>query len=436
MTDKKEEKEQIGLKDAVSIGIGGMVGGGIFAVLGLSVELAKGGVPISFLVAGCIALMTAYSYAKLSVAYPDEGGTVRFIYEGFGYSVLSGGLNNMLWVSYIIMLSLYSSAFGAYASGMFDITGDHIVDKHIFISAIILFSTFINYYSIKVVGEVESFAVIIKLIILLAFVAAGFWGITENPNFIQLSPENWESPVQLIAGGMVIFVAYEGFELIANSAPDIKHPMKNTPKAYYYSVIFVILLYIAIAVVTVGSLDFADIGKAQDYALAEAAKPKFGQIGFTIISIAAMISTFSAINATLLGGSRTNYEVALYHELPEEFTKQLWGKPLGLLIISIFTLVIANTIDLESISTSGSAGFLVIFGIVNFIAFKKRKTIFANKSITIIGFICCILAFIILTIQQIQENATGIIIAFSIFGTCFLGEWLYKKHLKKKIDHQ
>jgi amino acid transporter len=420
------DDNQIKLKDAISIGIGGMVGGGIFAVLGLSVSLAKGGVPVSFFVAGIIALLTAYSYAKLSVAYPDKGGTVRFINEGFGFGVFSGGLNNMLWVSYIIMLSLYSTAFGSYASSLITITGNIEIDRHILITLVIVICSVINYYSIKVVGEVESIAVIIKLIILLVFVAAGFWGITSNPNIGQLAMENWKSPLQLIAGGMVIFVAYEGFELIANSAPDIENPEKNIPKAYYISVLFVICLYLAIAIVTVGSLAFDSIASAQDYVLAEAAKPKFGQVGFGVISVAAMISTFSAINATLLGGSRVNFEVAKDHELPIEFTKVLWGKPIGLLLITLLTIVVANTIDLESISTSGSAGFLIIFAMVNYVAFKKATEIKAKKIISLFACLFCLAAFTILVIQQFQSNVVGILIALGVFALCFVGEWVYK----------
>ena len=229
---------------------------------------------------------------------------------------------------------------------------------------------------------------------------------------------------------MVIFVAYEGFELIANSAPDISNPTKNISRAYYGSVIFVILLYLSIAVVTVGSLSFDDIASAQDYVLAEAAKPRFGQVGFTIIAIAAMISTFSAINATLLGGSRVNYEVAEDKELPTYFTKQFWGKPVGLAIIAIASLLIANTINLESISTSGSAGFLLIFGMVNYVGFKKHKDINGNRWISLFAFLLCILAFVILIIQQFQSNTTGVIIALSIFGLCFVGEWLFKKSSK------
>lgn len=110
--------QKIGLREAMSIGIGGMVGGGIFAVLGLAVLLAKGGTPVSFLFAGILALITSYSYVKLSQKYPDRGGTVKFINQGFGVNIFSGGMNNLLWVSYIIMLSLYASAFGSYAPNL------------------------------------------------------------------------------------------------------------------------------------------------------------------------------------------------------------------------------------------------------------------------------------------------------------------------------
>jgi len=421
------EQNKISLTGAISIGIGGMVGGGIFAVLGLSVSLAQGGVPVSFLVAGLIAFLTAYSYAKLSIAYPDSGGTVRFINEGFGTGVFSGGLNNMLWVSYIIMLALYGSAFGSYASSLISITGNTVIDQKIFIAAIILISTFINYYSIKIVGEVESIAVIIKLFILLVFVAAGFWGLSSNENFGQLNMENWESPLQLVAAGMVIFVAYEGFELIANSAPEITNPKKNISRAYYFSVGFVILLYLAIAVVTVGSLDFAAIATAQDYALAEAAKPKFGQAGFTIIAIAAIISTFSAINATLLGGSRVNYEVAEDKELPSEFTRTLWGKPIGLAIISAASVLLAVSVDLESISTSGSVGFLLIFAMVNLVGYKKAKEINGKKIISLFAAILCFAAFVILLIQQLETSPVGIYIAIGVFTSCFIAEYIFKK---------
>ena len=423
--------DKIGLKEAISIGIGGMVGGGIFAVLGLAVSLAKGGTPVAFLFAGILALITSYSYVKLSTAYPDRGGTVKFINQGFGRNIFSGGINNLLWVSYIIMLSLYASAFGSYAPNLFEITQSKTIDFHLYTSAIIILATAINYYSIAVVGKIESYAVVIKLVILIAFICIGAYGLVGNPNIEQLQIANWESPIKLFAGGMVIFVAYEGFELIANAAPDIEDPVKNIPRAYYYSVLFVILLYIIIATVTIGSLDFKDIATAQDYVLAEAAKPMLGQVGFSIITIAALISTFSAINASLLGGSRVNYEIAEDDELPHHLTGKLWNQPIGLMITAVATLIVSNILQLESISTAGSVGFLLIFAIVNFVGFKLAKNIKGNKIIPIMGFLLCLIAIVVLIDQQYAANSTGVIVALSTIIVCFILEWVYKKTEKK-----
>ena len=419
-------KKNIKLKDAIAIGIGGMVGGGIFAVLGLAVSLAKGGTPLAFFFAGIIALFTAYAYSKLSLAYPDRGGTVKFINKGFGQGVFSGGINNLLWISYIIMLSLYASAFGSYGPELFSMTGDKSLDSHIYITFVVILASIINYYSLKVVGKIESVAVFIKLIILLGFVGLGIYGLFRSEHISQLNPANWEGPLQILAGGMVIFVAYEGFELIANAVSDMDNPDKNVKKAYFISVGFVVLLYILIAAITVGSLNFDVIAKAKDYVLSEATRPLIGQIGFTIMTIAALISTFSAINATLYGGSRVSYELAEDDELPHEFTYQLWNKPIGLLVTVVFTLLIANFINLESISTSGSAGFLLIFAVVNFIAHKKSDSIDGSSIIPLIGALLCAAAFFVLLIQQYGENKLGVTISIGIIIICFVGEFIYK----------
>lgn len=409
-----------------------MVGGGIFAVLGLAANLARGGTPIAFLFAGVIALITSYSYVNLSKAYPDRGGTGRFITEGFGRGVFSGGINNLLWVSYIIMLSLYASAFGSYAPNLASLTGDRTLDTHIFASAIVLLATAINYYSIRVVSAIESYAVIIKLVILLGFIAIGAVGLHGNPNLAQLEPAQWESPFTLLTAGMIIFVAYEGFELIANAVPDLEAPEKNIARAFYISVVFVIALYLAIATITVGSLPFQSINSAQDYVLAEAAKPMLGQAGFTIITIAALISTFSAINATLYGGSRVSFQVAEDDELPHEFTVLLWNKPVGLLIIAMATLVLVNALKLESISSAGSIGFLLIFGTVNLVGVKRSAAIGGSAFIAGAGALLCGIALIALVIHNYQTSRVDIGIAAGIIAACFIGEVAYKRSAGKR----
>ena len=129
--------KRIGFWEAYAIGVGGMIGGGIFAVLGLTILLAKGAAPIAFLFAGIIALLTAYSYAKLSVRYPSEGGTVEFLVQGFGNNLFSAYLNTLLLASYVIMLALYAYAFGSYASALL-FGKDILFYKKLFIAFVII----------------------------------------------------------------------------------------------------------------------------------------------------------------------------------------------------------------------------------------------------------------------------------------------------------
>jgi len=382
-----------------------------------------------------LSLLTAYSYAKLSKKYPESGGTVRFVHQQFGNGVFAGAINNLLWISYIVMLALYASAFGSYGAELFTITGEKEIDVRICQTAIIVIALLINYLSVQLVSGIESVAVVVKLIILIAFIGIGFYGFSLHPeNLSQLSPGNWESPLLLLSGGMVIFVAYEGFELIANSISDLKNREKNTEKAYFGAVGFVVLLYILIAIVTVGALPFSEIADAKDYVLAKAAEPTLGQIGFTIITITALISTFSAINATILGSGRVNYDIAEDDELPRYFCHMFWGKPVGLLITAILSIALVNLFNLQSISTAGSAGFLLIFCIVNYIGFKKHSELASKKWIHLVASLLCLLAFCTLIIQQFPQNKTGVIVALGIIVFCFLMEWFYKKVIRSDVE--
>jgi amino acid transporter len=352
---------RLGFWAVVAIGVGGMVGGGIFAVLGLAVQLAHGGTPLAFAIAGAVALLTAYSYAHLSVAYPSRGGTVTFLDRAFGAGMFTGSLNVLLWLSYVVMLSLYALAFGSYGATFLP-DAWHATGTHVLISLSVILITGLNLLKAGVIGKAEAWIVGLKVAILLFFVGVGCAGIKAA----QIAPRSWSPPLQLAAGGMIIFLAYEGFELIANTARDVRNVARTLPRAYYVAVGFVIALYVLVALVTVGHLPVDTIVAAKDYALAEAARPFLGQAGFTLIAIAAMFSTASAINATLYGAARVSYCIARDGELPAELERQVWGQPVeGLLITAGLTLFVANAFDLTSISTLGSAGFLLIFAAVN-----------------------------------------------------------------------
>jgi hypothetical protein len=384
----KARDDKVGLWAVVAIGVGGMVGGGIFAVLGLAVQMARGGTPVAFALAGSVALLTTYSYAKLSVAYPSRGGTVVFLDRVFGSGMLTGSLNVLLWLSYVVMLSLYAFAFGSYGTTFLPQAWQG-VGKHTLISLAVITIAGVNLLSAGLIGKAELWIVGLKVAILLLFVGTGLAGI----NTAQIAPGSWSPPLQLAAGGMIIFLAYEGFELIANTANDVRDVAKTLPRAYYMAVGFVIALYVLVALVTVGNLPVDKIVAARDYALAEAARPFLGHAGFTLIAVAAMLSTASAINATLYGAARLSYCIARDGELPAELERKVWGQPLeGLLITAGLTLIVANAFDLTSIATLGSAGFLLVFAAVNAANARHAPHTNSHRWISAAGAIACLLA--------------------------------------------
>ena len=422
---------KIGFLAVTSIGIGGMVGGGIFAVLGLAVILAGGGTPVAFALAGIVAALTCYSYVKLSVRFPSEGGTVTFLNQAYGTGRITGSLNILLWLSYLVTLSLYAFACGSYGATFFP-ADQHEIWKHVILSAVIVLFTLINMAGATFVGRAEKYIVGVKLAILVLVGGVGLFFI----NLQRLSPSTWTNPIPLIAGGMIIFVAYEGFELIANTANDVKNPGKTLPRAYYTTVGFVILLYIVIAIVTVGNLPLDRIRTAQDYALAAAAQPSLGHFGFVLVAVAALLATMSAINATLYGSARVSYIIAKTGELPRELEKTSGKSGLpreGLLITSGVSLLMANLFRIDRISTMGSAGFLIIFAMVNLANYLLYRKTGGKRWLSLLGFAVCLVAVGALIWQTARTDPGNIWVLVVMVGASVLIEVAYRAVTGREI---
>ncbi|MCF6310619.1 MAG: APC family permease [Sulfurimonas sp.] len=421
-----DKNRTIGLLGAISIGVGGMVGGGIFAVLGEAVSLAHGATALAFLFAGIVALLTSYSYAKLSVRYQSRGGTVVFIDNAFNHNILTASINLILWLSYLVTISLYAVAFASYAQTFFPDNKSEIL-KHVLISTAIILPALINLLSASFVSKSETYIVAIKIILLIII-------IVSSASFVdiqRLSPLHWGSNLSILTAGMIIFVAYEGFELIANAAADIKNPVKNLPRAFYLSVSFVFVLYILIAIITVGVVSEDKLILAKDYALAIAAQPALGHAGFVIVSVAALLATFSAISATFYGNARLGFILAKEGELPEKLDKEMRDIPIyGISIILLLSLIIANSINLTQIAIIASAGFLLIFFLVNISAYKLYKELNANRIIVISSIITSFLALITLLMYTYKTNYHAILIFASFIVVSILFELSYGVYIR------
>jgi amino acid transporter len=421
--------KKIGLWAAVSIGIGGMVGAGIFSILGVVTQISGNAVYLSFIVAGLVALLSTYSYAKLGAAFPSAGGPVEFLIKGFGDGVLSGGVNVLLWIGYIFALSLYAKAFGSYAATFLPAHASGIW-VNVLATTIIAVFTGVNFLGPGAVGRSETMIVATKVIILVAFASIGFFFV--KPQLLSMS--HWPHTSSIIFGAAIVFLAYEGFGLITNAAGDMENPSATLPKALYLSVLMVIGIYVAVSLAVIGNLTIPAVVGAKDYALAEAAKPFLGIIGFKVIAIAALFSTASAINATLYGGANVSYIIAKEGQLPEVFDRKVWKRGReGLIITSLLVLVATNTLALGGIAMVGSASFLLIYAAVNVGHLKVYARTGAKPAVIWASVVCCILAFSALVYYEFHHAPITLIVLAGVVGFAFAAEAVYRRITSRRL---
>lgn len=355
------------------MGVGAMVGGGIFSVLGLAMGQAGHAAPIAFALGGAIALLTGLSYAHLGLTFRSDGGSFTYLEEAFSHPNIAGLGGWLLLVGYIGTMGLYAYTFGAYGSALLGSDGNPAV-HHMLESLVLLVFLGINLYGVKEAGTAELVIVTIKVLILFLFAVIGLTTVQAD----HLLPVFNQGELGVVMGAALIFVAYEGFELIPNAVNEMQHPERNLKRGILISIVITLVIYVLVSLVAVGNLTPEQVTRFGEYALAEAARPFLGQAGFILIGIAALFSTSSAINATLFGTARLGSEMARKKSLPEVFSLMRQENDIpwvSLLIIAGVTLLFVNASDLTMISSFASSTFLLIFFAINLSAWRLRQRV-------------------------------------------------------------
>jgi len=384
---------------------------------------------LAFAIGGVVALLSTYSYAKLGATFPSAGGAVHFLVEGYGDGVFAGGLNLFMWAGYIISLALYATAFGSYAATFITATPSALLLKSLAVGSVMLL-TVVNAFGAKFMGRGETLIVAVKVAILVLFVATGMWFIKPQ----NLSPALWPEAQSVLFGAGVLFIGYEGFGLVTNAAGDMRDPQKMLPRALYTSVILVIALYLTVSLTVTGNLSNAEIERAKDYALAEAAKPFLGELGFRLIAIAALFSTASAINATLFGSANVCYMIARDGELPVGLSRTEWRQATGgLLLTAGLVVLVMLCFDLSGIAMMGSAAFLLIYAAVNAGHLLVLKQTGASAAIVWLSLLTCLAMFAILGVYTFQQQPAAIAALVLIAAASFVVEWAYRRWTGRRI---
>jgi len=407
MVHNRTGEGKLGLKEIVAMGIGGMVGGGIFSVLGLSAEIAGHAAPLAFALGGLIAGLTGLAYARLGLAFEADGGSFTYLEHAFSHRNIAGMGGWLLLVGYIGTLALYAFTFGMYGSAMLDPQAHNPATQHFLQSFILLLFLGVNLYSVKAAGRSEDVIVLVKVLILSLFAIVGLFYIRKA----HVLPIFNNGEGGMLMATALIFVAYEGFELIPNAVNEMENPRRDLPLGIGISIIVTIVIYVLVSFVAVGNLSASEITQYKESALAVAAKPFLGHAGFVLIALGALLSTASAINATLFGTARLAMVMGQESALPKVFCHRERTRDIpwvSLIVITGVTLLFVNLCDLTLIAAFASSTFLLIFAVINLSAFRLRKRIGLSSIFPLAGMSLCLGCWVVLCFYLWNSNRAAL----------------------------
>jgi amino acid transporter len=421
----RKRNKNLGVLELVAIALGGMVGGGIFTVLGISVSMIGVYTPIAFIVGGSLAFLAVYSYIKLAVYYKDEGATYSFFKRTFPNSSLAASLIGW-WVifGYISTLSLYAYTFSSYAISAFSFADNEIVRK-IVAGFIILIFTLINIWSVKGMGKLEDIMVYTKLVILtiISFVLINNSN-TTIPVLIQSNED--VSILSILIVASLTFVAFEGFQLVINAVNEMEKPQINIPKSIYISLVLAMFIYFILSYGAIISIPFDVIIQNEEYALASGAEKILGHWGTDLVILGALLATSSAISGTLFGASRQMSVIARDGYFPQILTKRKNNIPyVSIITMAIFSFVLILLGDLKVILEFSSVTFLLVSLLMAYANFKIYKKTSSSLFVTILAMIGLLLGMVLILYYEYTTQVEQLYFIGGLYIVLTLGAFLY-----------
>lgn len=408
-----KENKKMSFNATWSMAVGGMVGGGIFSVLGVIIGIAGQWAWLSFVLAGLIALISAFSYSQLSINYKKSGGAFTFLNE-INHQGIAGSLSWILITGYILTISVYAFTFGHYVAHVFSL-GSWF--PRVLAFSIIAALALVNLRGVGESSRLEIITVWGKLFVLLGLSIFGLVQWSPEQLTAGIEPKSWTAA---IVGAATIFMAYEGFQLLSYDYEDIENPTKTLPRATISAVIAVICIYILVALGATMLVGAETLIQEKEVALSIAGQQAFGITGLVLVTIAAAFSTGSAINATLFSTGRLMETVAKKKDLPHVFVKENNANIpyYAIIIMAGLAAVLASIGSLDTLVDAASLIFLITFAFVNYISYQQKMKF---KILSLIGSIACLIAILLSSYEQFQNRPIPLIIILVFILLVFIG---------------
>lgn len=423
-------KESLSLTGAVSMGTGVMIGAGIFALTGQIAELAGKWFPFAFLAGAVVTGFSAYSYIKMSNAYPSAGGIAMFLAKAYGKSTMTAFCALLMYFSMVINESLVARTFGTYVLELFDVEKGSWLIPALGVG-LLVFAFVVNILGNKFIQTFSFFMAFLKIGGIAVFALAGLWASGFTFESISVAPQRTD--IGGFVGAVALSIlAYKGFTTITNSGGEIVDPHRNVGRAIVISIGICVVIYVVVAFAVGGNLALEEIIQARDYALAEAARPAFGNAGLWFTVAFAIVATVSGVIASVFAVSRMLAMLTDMNLVPHSH----FGMPGSIQKHTlVYTIVLAILLtvffDLSRIASLGAIFYIVMdiavhWGILRYL----RKEIGANAMVLICAIV---LDVVVLGAFLVVKARTDIFVLYSSLAGMVLilvGEKLFLARMR------
>jgi amino acid transporter len=389
--------------------IGGMIGGGIFSVLGVTIDLAGHLAFASFLIGGAIAALTAHAFARLALRSGHSGGPFAYLREE-GHEGAAAWVAWLLIVGYVFALAVYAFTFGHYLAHAL---GAPVVAARLGGVAILGAFVAVNLRGVATSGLTEDVVVLVKLVVLggIALVGIGMF----SPD--RLAPLDNRGLLGVFLGASLIFVAYEGFEMLPYDYDDLARPRRTRPRALYISVAIVVFVYVAVTLASQMLVPDRLLAEQKEVAFAVVGKEALGSFGLWAATIGAVFSTSSAINATLFSTARLIRDVSAGGELPTALGRERGGLPAAAVVwIAVLGAGFSLLPGITEVVAFGSLTFLLVFGLVNLMHARHTASPGVDRGLAYLGAAACAAAAAGLLYELVRSDRP----ALALVGACAL----------------
>jgi amino acid transporter len=414
---------RLSVRQAAFIGVGAMVGAGIFALLGAAGEVAGAAVWLSFLIAGAVALLQGYSFAKFGARYPSAGGLLEYVVRSFGNGHVTGIVAWLLLATNAIITAMVAVSFGSYASAAFADGG--ATWTKIFAVLVVLVMATLNVLGSQAVAKAQTVVVVVVGILTVFAVAT-----LSNLDTSLLAFSGYPSLRAVVSSVALTFFAFLGFGVITFTAKDLANPARQLPRAVYLALAIATVVYVAVALGVFGTLTVDEVVESGGTALAVAAQPVLGDAGYWLMSVTALFATAGATNSGLYPAAGLCEHMASAGQFPPVLGRRFGNRaPAGILLTAAVAIGLSIGFSLTAIASIGSAVALIVFALVSAGHLRVRGETGASVwllALAIASAVIVLVTFAFTTLVEEPATAVALLVILLMSSALDLG-WKHRR---------